>query len=273
MCPSPKPVWSIMGNRRMAELPNERILGYSVTNALKDYCIRQVLQWLESSKTKKYLACANPHSLMVARKDQTFKEALQNADLLVPDGIGMVIASIILGGQIRERVTGSDMFLGLNGVLNEKGGCRVFLLGSTDRTLAKIEEKMRAEFPNITLVGTYSPPFRSVFNDEDNTVMIEAVNRAKPDVLWVGLTAPKQEKWIYENKNRLNAKFIGAIGAVFDFYAGNAKRSSSLFQNMGLEWLPRLLRNPRRLWRRTLVSMPSFLFIVIYHRIKSAFHP
>jgi len=97
--------------------------------------------------------------------------------------------------------------------------------------------------------------------------MIEAVNRAGPDVLWVGMTAPKQEKWIHQNKDKLNVKFIGAVGAVFDFYAGNVKRSHPWFQEHGLEWLPRLLQEPRRLWRRTFVSAPLFLCMVLLQRM------
>ena len=98
--------------------------------------------------------------------------------------------------------------------------------------------------------------------------MIEAVNTAKPDVLWVGMTAPKQEKWIYQNRDKLDVKFIGAIGAVFDFYAGTVKRPHPIFQKMGLEWLPRLCSEPRRLWRRNFVSNPLFMLRVIKARLK-----
>ncbi len=100
--------------------------------------------------------------------------------------------------------------------------------------------------------------------------MIDKINEAHPDVLWVGMTAPKQEKWIYQNRSRLKVKFIGAIGAVFDFYTGTVKRSYPIFRNMGLEWLPRLIRQPRRLWRRTFISSPRFLFRVITSRFIGA---
>ena len=114
----------------------------------------------------------------------------------------------------------------------------------------------------------YSPPFKEVFSEEENRAMIEAVNRAGPDVLWVGMTAPKQEKWIYQNKDRLNVKFIGAIGAVFDFYAGTVKRPHPWFLDHGLEWLPRLLGEPRRLWKRMFVSAPLFMARVFAERIR-----
>lgn len=242
---------------------SENILGYNVSSASKEDCYEQILAWMASEEKGKYFVCANPHSIQVARKDPRFHEAIQHADLVVPDGIGIVLASRIHGGSIRERVTGSDIFWGLNSALNRAKGHNVFFLGSTEATLAKIEERMQKDFPNVAVAGVYSPPYKSEFSVDDNESMVAAVNQVQPDVLWVGLTAPKQEKWIYQNRHRLQVKIIGAIGAVFDFYTGTVKRSHPFFQKAGLEWLPRLVREPRRLWRRNLVSNPAFLSRVI----------
>jgi N-acetylglucosaminyldiphosphoundecaprenol N-acetyl-beta-D-mannosaminyltransferase len=154
----------------------------------------------------------------------------------------------------------------LSAALNKEKGRRYFFLGSTEKNLIKIKEKMNEDYPNITVAGTYSPPFKPEFSEEENQLMIDAIIRARPDVLWVGMTAPKQEKWIFQNKDKLNVKFIGAIGAVFDFYSGNVKRSHPFFQKLGLEWLPRLLRQPRRLWRRNFISNPLFLLRVMQER-------
>jgi len=240
----------------------ETILGYPITTkSIKD-CISEIVSRIENGERGKYFVCANPHSLEVAKRDHTFNEAIKNADLIVPDGIGVVIASKILGGKIRERVTGSDIFLGLSQVLNKGNNYSCFFLGSTEDTLSKIKDRMKIDFPNIKVVGTYSPPFKSEFNDEDNRSMIEMINNVQPDVLWVGMTAPKQEKWVYQNKDKLNVKFIGPIGAAFDFYAGTVKRPHHWFQKHGLEWLPRLLREPKRLWRRNLISTPLFLYLI-----------
>ena len=176
-------------------------------------------------------------------------------------------ASKILGGSIRDRVTGTDVFFGLSKALNESGGRSCFFLGASEDTLKKIRSKMAVDFPNVKVVGTYSPPYKPEFSEEDNEVMIAAINVVKPDVLWVGMTAPKQEKWIYEHIGRLEVKFAGAIGAVFDFYVGNVKRSHPFFQKLGLEWLPRLLQEPKRLWRRNFVSSPLFLMKVFRQRL------
>ena len=247
----------------MKVISEESILSYSITRKSTEDCVNEIIKWLESSEKGKYFVCANPHALKIARRDRLFEESIKNANLVVPDGIGIVIASWILGGSIRERVTGSDIFLGLSRALNKKKSYSCFFLGSTEDTLEKIKGKIRKDFPNIHVAGTYSPPFKAEFSEEDTKLMVEAINHAQPDVLWVGMTAPKQEKWIYVNRNKLNVKFIGPVGAVFDFYIGKVKRSHPWFQKHGLEWLPRLLREPRRLWRRSFISFPAFLYYVM----------
>lgn len=126
---------------------------------------------------------------------------------------------------------------------------------------------MNKNFPNVNVCGTYSPPFKAEFSEQDNQAMADAINAANTNVLWVGMTAPKQEKWIYQNKDKLNVNFIGAIGAVFDFYSGSKKRAPDWVCKMGLVWLPRLLREPGRLWKRNFVSSPLFLIEVFKQKL------
>jgi N-acetylglucosaminyldiphosphoundecaprenol N-acetyl-beta-D-mannosaminyltransferase len=171
-----------------------------------------------------------------------------------------------LGGQISERVTGSDIFHGVLEALNQAGGCSVFFLGATEETLVAIRVRMAMDFPNVRMAGTYSPPFKQIFSDDDNERMVAAINAVAPDVLWVGMTAPKQEKWLHEEYGQLNVKFAAAVGAVFDFYTGRVKRSHAVFQWLGLEWLPRLVQEPRRLWRRMFISAPIFVWYVLRQR-------
>ncbi len=241
----------------------ENILGFQISVASTDDSIAQITSWIAAKEKAKYFVCANPHSLEITRIDPFFDQAIRNADLITPDGIGIILASKILNGRILERITGSDIFFGLSKTLNQERRHRYFFLGSTEDVLDGIQQRMRKDYPNITVVGTYAPPFKHEFSENEHSQMIEAVNRTKPDVLWVGMTAPKQEKWIYQNREKLNVKFIGAIGAVFDFYAGTVKRSHPWFQRHGLEWLPRLLQEPRRLWRRNFISNPKFLMRVL----------
>jgi len=252
----------------MAGIKSDRILGYEVARATKEGCAGEVVGWLDQEATPpKSLACANPHSLVISRRDALFREALENADLLVPDGVGMVLASRILGGTIRDRVTGSDIFQAVGRLANERGGVRYFFLGSSPQTLERITRRLGADFPRIEIAGTHAPPFVEAFTGAQDDEMVAAVNSGRADVLWVGMSAPKQEKLVHRIRRRLNVKIIGAIGAVFDFYAGTRKRSPEWALRTGLEWLPRLLWEPRRLWRRTLISAPVFLWLVVRERM------
>ena len=250
----------------------ENILGYGVNARAVPQCVDSVfaaLRRAEAGRHCAWLACMNPHSYAVALKDAPFADALRDADWLVPDGAGVVMASRLLGGTISERVTGSDVFQGLHQRMNAAGGMSVFFLGATEETLAQIRERMARDYPAIRVAGTYSPPFKPAYSSAEIDAMIDAINAVEPDVLWVGMTAPKQEKWIFENRARLKVKFAGAVGAVFDFYTGRVKRSHPVFQRLGLEWLPRLIQQPRRLWRRMFVSAPVFVWHVLLQRLQA----
>jgi N-acetylglucosaminyldiphosphoundecaprenol N-acetyl-beta-D-mannosaminyltransferase len=208
----------------------------------------------------------NPHSFCVARNDEMFRQALLSSEILVPDGIGIVYAAKWLYGKRIKKISGYDLHLHFLDLLNRQGG-KVFYLGSTDYTLTKIDEKIRKAFPNI-IFSSYSPTFCDKFSSKENTSIVQLINEFSPDVLFVGLTAPKQEKWIIEHREQLDVSVIAAIGAVFDFYAGTVNRPGPIWINMGLEWLLRLIREPRRLWRRTLISTPQFLFLIFGYKIR-----
>ncbi len=245
----------------------EDILGYKVNTFSAEECADKIFESLRAGK-RTWLACFNPHSYVLALKDEIFSRSLKAAEWLVPDGSGIVLASRFLGGRITARVTGSDVFAGLNRRMNEAGGLRVFFLGSTVDTLERMRKRMAEDYPNVQVAGVYSPPFKDVYSRDERSEIIKAVNTAAPDVLWVGLSAPKQEKFIFENRAQLNVKFVAAVGAVFDFYAGNVRRDEdSWFVKNHLEWLPRLLQEPRRLWQRMFISAPVFVGHVIRKKV------
>ena len=212
----------------------------------------------------------NPHSYVISKKDTEFYEALNNSDILVPDGIGIVFAARILQNKNITRITGSDIHLHILNNYNRNSG-KVFYLGSVDHTLNLLTDRVKREYPNLE-IASYSPPFKDEFSDEENKKMIEAVNTFSPDVLFVGMTAPKQEKWVYRNKDKLQAGIICSIGAVFDFYAGTFKRSSPFWIKLGLEFVPRFFKEPRRLWRRVFISIPVFLWDVFKLKMKLMFN-
>lgn len=250
------------------------ILGYGVDAHSVEECADIVFATLRGETVVRrqcsWLACLNPHSYAVALDDILFSQALKDADWLVPDGAGVVMASRLLGQGVAERVTGSDIFSALHQRMNASGGMKVFFLGATEGTLSQIRDRMAKDYPDIAVVGTYSPPFKPEYSHTEIDEIINAINAVEPDVLWVGMTAPKQEKWIHQNRGRLKVKFAGAIGAVFDFYAGQVKRSHPVFQRLGLEWLPRLIQQPKRLWRRMFVSAPLFVWHVFKQKMQHA---
>lgn len=202
----------------------------------------------------------NAHSYNTALEDTLFAEALLGGDALVPDGASIVKACRWLGAESQpvERVAGWDLFEFEMGRLNAKGG-RCMFMGSSPKVLGLIVERAREVYPNIEVV-TYSPPYKPEFSPEENRAIVDAINAADPDLLWIGMTAPKQEKWTYQHWQELKIHcHVGTIGAVFDFFAGTVKRAPLWWQNHGLEWLYRLLKEPRRMWRRYVVGNVKFL--------------
>jgi N-acetylglucosaminyldiphosphoundecaprenol N-acetyl-beta-D-mannosaminyltransferase len=208
----------------------------------------------------------NPHSYITAKDDRLFHEALMQSDLLIPDGSGIVLATKILHGENIKKIAGADLHEFLLRKMNKTNG-KVFYMGASQNTLDKIKEKLSAQYPNITM-QSYSPPFKPEFSQEDNDIIIQRINSFKPDVLFVGMTAPKQEKWLHQHKEKLNFTTASSIGAVFDFYAGTITRPADIWINLHLEWLGRLVKEPKRMWKRNFVSTPLFLIDVFLYKLK-----
>lgn len=240
----------------------------------------------------------NAHSFNTAKKDKLFAEALTNGDALIPDGVSIVKACrrIKAKSQPKERIAGWDLFefemnkLEECGMRNEECGVNnssldnsqsasadnsklkiqnskfrerpltVMFMGSSQKVLDLIVKRAAEVYPHLKVV-TYSPPYKPEFSDEDNKAVIEAINATDPDLLWIGMTAPKQEKWTYTHWKELNIHcHVGTIGAVFDFFAGTVERAPMWWQRHGLEWLYRLLKEPKRMWRRYIIGNALFLW-------------
>lgn len=209
----------------------------------------------------------NAHSFNTAQDDDLFAEALKNGDYLIPDGASIVKACKWLKckSQPKERIAGYDLFSMEMERLNRKGG-KCFFMGSSEKVLELIKVRAATVYPNI-IVETYSPPYKAVFNNEENKEIIRAINKANPDLLWIGMTAPKQEKWAYSHWEELEINcHVGTIGAVFDFFAGTYKRAPQWWQKNSLEWLYRLIKEPRRMWKRYIIGNP--LFVININREK-----
>ena len=213
----------------------------------------------------------NAHSFNTAKKDQLFADALTNGDVLIPDGVSIVKACkwIKAKSQPKERIAGWDLFsFEMEKLERESEGLRtkgeesktVMFMGSSQKVLDLIVKRAAVDYPHLKVV-TYSPPYKPEFSDEDNKAIIDAINAANPDLLWIGMTAPKQEKWTYSHWKDLNIHcHVGTIGAVFDFFAGTVERAPMWWQEHGLEWLYRLLKEPKRMWRRYIIGNALFLW-------------
>ncbi|WP_308392939.1 WecB/TagA/CpsF family glycosyltransferase [Prevotella sp.] len=213
----------------------------------------------------------NAHSFNTAKKDQLFADALTNGDVLIPDGVSIVKACrwIKAKSQPKERIAGWDLFsFEMEKLERESEELRtkseesktVMFMGSSQKVLDLIVKRAAVDYPHLKVV-TYSPPYKPEFSDEDNRAIIDAINDANPDLLWVGMTAPKQEKWTYSHWKELNIHcHVGTIGAVFDFFAGTVERAPMWWQEHGLEWLYRLLKEPKRMWRRYIIGNALFLW-------------
>mgnify|MGYP004686182245 CR=1 FL=1 len=247
----------------------------------------------------------NAHSYNTARKDGLFAEALTNGDVLIPDGVSIVKACRWIKAKSlpKERIAGWDLFefemnkLEECGMLNVECGANnssldnsqsasadhsklkiqnskfrerpltVMFMGSSQKVLDLIVKRAAEVYPHLKIV-TYSPPYKQEFSEEDNKAIVEAINAADPDLLWIGMTAPKQEKWTYSHWNELNIHcHVGTIGAVFDFFAGTVERAPIWWQRHGLEWLYRLLKEPKRMWRRYIIGNTLFLWNMLKEKV------
>lgn len=221
-------------------------------------------------KGKLLINTINAHSYNTALKDSTFADALIKGDVLIPDGASIVIACRWLKAKSRpkERIAGWDLFEFEMNRLNQTGG-KCFFMGSSEKVLSLIKEKAKMVYPNIQ-IESYSPPYKPEFSDEDNRKIIEVINQANPDLLWIGMTAPKQEKWTYSHWNELNIHcHVGNIGAVFDFFAGTIERAPIWWQEHGLEWLYRLIKEPKRMWKRYIIGNILFLWNILNEKYKA----
>ncbi|MCC5941046.1 MAG: WecB/TagA/CpsF family glycosyltransferase [Balneolaceae bacterium] len=206
--------------------------------------------------------------LLWAKSDEKLKNIYNSADIVTADGVPVVWASKLLGEPIKGRVTGLDLLPQFASVA-AKEGFTFFFLGASEGVGEKLAKKLQHDYPGLKVSGIYSPPFTDTFSDDENSKMIELVNKAEADVLWVSLTAPKQDYWIAEHFNKLNVSVAVGVGAAFDVVCGNIKRAPEWMQNAGLEWLFRFSQEPKRLFRRYFIEAPQFVPLVFKQKLQT----
>lgn len=220
--------------------------------------ISQMETWIRNPERAHFIAVANVHVVMEAWHDKSFNEVLAGAGLCVPDGMPLIWLGRLRGHILPRRVYGPDLLIDFCRATHEKG-YRHFFYGGAPGVPEALAEQLKMQFPNIRIVGLFSPPFRAVTPEEDEK-HVEVINQSGADVLWVGLGCPKQERWMYEHRDRLRVPVSVGIGQAFDIHSGRSKQAPAWLRNHGGEWLYRLLSEPRRLWRRYLIYNSQFIF-------------
>jgi len=247
---------------RPAEL-RPRILGVGCDLVTYDEALGAIDAWRQAGE-RHYVALINPHSLMLCQRDKSFRAVIEGACLALPDGVGLTLAAKVLGFESRGRVTGPALMLRLCDWGRERG-YRHYFYGGKEGVAEELARRLGERFPGLLVAGTFSPPFRPLTEEEDAPI-VQKINATRPDVVWVGLGAPKQEKWMAAHVGRIAAAAMIGVGAAFDFHSGNVKWAPRWVREIGMEWAWRLAHEPRRLWRRNLDS-PLFLLAVLKQRV------
>jgi N-acetylglucosaminyldiphosphoundecaprenol N-acetyl-beta-D-mannosaminyltransferase len=247
--------------QKPAESPFFRVLGVRVDAVQIADVVEQINEWIHKRKRCHSISATGMHGVVQAQRDPHFKEILNATDLVVPDGTPLVWVGRRQGHDLPRRVYGPDLMLAFCKE-TEGQGYRHFFYGGERGVAEKLAKSLKRRFPGIQVAGTYSPPFRSLTREEDNE-MVAMISRAAPDVVWVGLGAPKQERWMHEHRNKLNVPVVVGVGAAFDMISGRRRQAPRWMREHGLEWLFRLFQEPRRLWRRYLIYGTEFVALML----------
>lgn len=238
-----------------------RVMGVRVDAVQIRDVISRMEEWIAQRRGCRYIAVTGMHGIVEARHDRAFKEVLNASSLVVPDGMPLVWLARLKGHPLRRRVYGPELML----AFCEKSahqGYRHFFYGGGPAVAEKMAQELAARFPGLVIAGTYCPPFRTLTEEEDREVVTQ-ITAAAPDVLWVGLSTPKQERWMHDHCGLLSVPVLVGVGAAFDIHAGHKKQAPEWMREHGLEWLFRLLQEPKRLWRRYILGGTEFVFWII----------
>jgi N-acetylglucosaminyldiphosphoundecaprenol N-acetyl-beta-D-mannosaminyltransferase len=236
------------------------VLGVGVNAVQISDVVARMQDWIMQRGSCHSIAVTGMHGIMEAHHDPSFKLILNSSSMVVPDGMPLIWLARLKGNQLRRRVYGPELMTSFCEISVERG-YRHFLYGGAPGVAEKLAGELSAQFPGLVIAGTYSPPFRPVTSEEDAEIM-RTISAAQPDVLWVGLSTPKQERWMDAHRNLLKIPVLVGVGAAFDIHSGLKKQAPAWMQENGLEWLFRLVQEPKRLWRRYILYGSEFLFLV-----------
>lgn len=246
--------------------PNVSVLGSRVSILGIEDVMALIAKWIEKRSAKcRQIVVTGFHGIWEAHKNPELKTILNSADLWVPDGIAPVWVARCKGFSDAQRTPGAEIMKAFFEMANDKGYTS-FFYGDTEETLADLKDKVGQNYPGHKIVGTFSPPFRQLTQKEDEQV-INMINDARPDILWVALGMPKQDRWIFEHKEKLKVPLAIGVGAAYRFLSGHVKRAPKWVGDSGFEWVWRLLRQPKKLWRRELLDVPQFVTLAFLELI------
>lgn len=247
---------SIYTNRILYAIMNR--ITASVAGSPIDVCSHetasQMIEYLANEKISSYICICNAHSIVTARRDSVFQQVVSKADFSTPDGWPVAWMMRHLGHPQQQRVDGPDLLIRC---IERNESLSYFFFGGSKSTLEILVQQITKRYPNAKIAGWLSPPFRELSATEDEDI-VDTINKSGADVVWVGLGCPKQEKWMHDHRGRINGVMVG-VGAAFDYHAGTLKRAPKWMQRSGFEWLYRLASEPRRLWKRYLVTNTLFV--------------
>jgi len=246
-------------------LKNANVLGVKVSAINMSIALETITKWIQE-KQHHYVTVTGVHGVMECQRDENLRAIHNNAGLVTPDGMPMVWINHLQGNKHVSRVYGPDLMLALC-ELSEKKNFKHFFYGGADGVPELLAEKLREKFPALEIVGTYSPPFRPLTEEEDQDI-IQMIDDSGADIVWIGLSTPKQERWMDAHINRLQAPVMIGVGAAFDFHAGLKTQAPKWMQNSGLEWFYRLITEPRRLAKRYLINNPIFITLFLMQWLK-----
>jgi N-acetylglucosaminyldiphosphoundecaprenol N-acetyl-beta-D-mannosaminyltransferase len=243
------------------------VLGVNVSAIAMDDAIATLERWI-SEGCREYVCVTGVHGVMECRRDPLLRKIHNEAGMVTPDGVPLVYFLRLIGKQRTQRVYGPDLMRQMTAVSGQHG-YRQFYYGGGVGVAEKLKETLVGSVPGLQVVGTFCPPFRKMTPEEDRAV-VDAINAARPHIVWVGLSTPKQERWMAEHLGRIDAPVMVGVGAAFDFLAGMKRQAPEWMQRHALEWLFRLCSEPRRLWRRYAYIVPGFAFLAVGELLRRA---
>ncbi len=248
---------SQLSNGKIPDAWRFKVLGVPVHAVQIPDVVVQMESWIRERSPGHFIVAANTHVIMECRESPAFKDAVNAADLVTPDGMPLVWIGRRRGFPLKKRAYGPEL---MGAFLNRSAslGYRHFFYGGTPKTVESLVAKLRDRWPTLQIAGFYAPPFRPLTKEEDRRV-VEMVNEAAPDVLWVGLGCPKQEQWMYSHRLRLQVPAMVGVGQAFDLLAAVKRQAPGWMRDHGAEWLFRLFSEPKRLWRRYLIYGSKFI--------------